>query len=554
MSPNSIMATSAVAALSPAGPATAASTASSPKTGDAKPSNAQQILVTLAVNALELGIVIVGSYYLSGWLSKKIQSQQLSRPSNEEARKRLERMLMERAEGEAMEGENDDEHDDVESRHLAVQRQLARALDLNEYETAIAEDVIDPKDIAVTFRDVGGIDPIKTELWDLVVLPLLRPDLFRSVSGLVTPPRGILLYGAPGTGKTMLAKAIARESRATFVNVRLSSIMDKWFGESNKLVSATFSLARKLAPSVIFIDEIDTFLSQRDSSEGSATSTMKSEFLTLWDGMTTDSRKEESRPVIVLGATNRPYDVDSAILRRLPRTFEIGLPDMKSRMQILNLFLEKQPMTDKARRSIPALANVSEGYSGSDLKELCRAAAMEPIRELTRAASQMAVMGLNTVEGSDNDNDDSESTDQLDDPYYHTPQEASKGLSVEQRNKKTKIRALGSGSGKARKVYGPPRGTKVRPIDEKDLAAALKKVKRTGESARNFLRRESSLGIPASSSGGNGGGNTGIDMDELARGVQMLQTLMGAQRNSGSEEGSPFGEDQQETGDVPNIN
>ena len=547
MSPNSIMATSAAAAaLSPAstGPAANAA-ASSPKTGDAKPSNAQQILVTLAVNALELGIVIVGSYYLSGWLSKKIQSQQLSRPSNEEARKRLERMLMERAEGEAM-GENDDEHDDVESRHLAVQRQLARALDLNEYETAIAEDVIDPRDIAVTFRDVGGIDPIKTELWDLVVLPLLRPDLFRSVSGLVTPPRGILLYGAPGTGKTMLAKAIAKESRATFVNVRLSSIMDKWFGESNKLVSATFSLARKLAPSVIFIDEIDTFLSQRDSSEGSATSTMKSEFLTLWDGMTTDSRKEESRPVIVLGATNRPYDVDSAILRRLPRTFEIGLPDMKSRMQILNLFLEKQPMTEKARRSIPALANVTEGYSGSDLKELCRAAAMEPIRELTRAASQMAVMGLNAVEEGDIEND------QMDDPYYHTPQEASKGLSVEQRNKKTKIRALGSG--KARKVYGPPRGTKVRPIDEKDLAAALKKVKRTGESARNFLRRESSLGIPASSTGGNGGGITGIDMDELARGVQMLQTLMGAQRKSGSEEGSPFGEDQQETGDVPNIN
>ncbi len=193
MSPNSIMATSAAAAVSPG--------ASSPKTGDAKqqPSNAQQILVTLAVNALELGIVIVGSYYLSGWLSKKIQAQQLTRPSNEEARKRLERMLMERAEGEAMGEGDDDEYDDAESRHLAVQRQLARALDLNEYETAIAEDVIDPKDIAVTFRDVGGIDPIKTELWDLVVLPLLRPDLFRSVSGLVTPPRGILLYGAPGT-------------------------------------------------------------------------------------------------------------------------------------------------------------------------------------------------------------------------------------------------------------------------------------------------------------------------------------------------------------------
>lgn len=186
-------------ATSAAATAGGSSTNATQTGGDAgkQQSNAQQILVTLAVNALELGIVIAGSYYLSGWLSKKIQSQQLSRPSNEEARKRLERMLTERAEKEASDGGVYDE-DDEEARQIAVQRQLAMALDLNEYETAIAEDVIDPTDIDVTFRDVGGIDPIKTELFDLVVLPLLRPDLFRSDSGLVTPPRGILLYGAPG--------------------------------------------------------------------------------------------------------------------------------------------------------------------------------------------------------------------------------------------------------------------------------------------------------------------------------------------------------------------
>ena len=188
------MATSAAAATA----GSSNSTGKAQSGGDAgKQSNAQQILVTLAVNALELGIVIAGSYYLSGWLSKKIQSQQLSRPSNEEARKRLERMLTERAEKEALDSGVCDEEDD-EARQIAVQRQLAMALDLTEYETAIAEDVIDPTDIDVTFRDVGGIDPIKTELFDLVVLPLLRPDLFRSDSGLVTPPRGILLYGAPG--------------------------------------------------------------------------------------------------------------------------------------------------------------------------------------------------------------------------------------------------------------------------------------------------------------------------------------------------------------------
>lgn len=249
-----------------------------------KKAQAKEVILGIVVDIISLGAVCFLSYGLSRYLSSKIQQPNLSRHSNQEAKDRLMNMLMEREVAEAEE-EEEDGYVDVEAIREKVRRKITTTLELNEYETAIAEDVIDPNDITISFKDVGGIDDIKAELWDLVCLPILRPDLFQSESGLVSPPRGILLYGAPGTGKTMLAKAIAKESGATFVNVRLSNIMDKWFGESNKLVSATFSLARKLAPSVIFIDEIDTFLNQRDSSEGSATTSMKSEFLTLWDGM-----------------------------------------------------------------------------------------------------------------------------------------------------------------------------------------------------------------------------------------------------------------------------
>ena len=174
-------------------------------------------------------------------------------------------------------------------------------------------------------------------------------------------------------------------------------------------------------------------------------------------------------------------------------------------------------------------------------------------------------MGLNSV--AEEEEDKESANNNHDDPYYHTPQEASKGLSVEQRNKKNKIEARKGGmSGRRRKSYGPPRGTKVRPVDEKDLAVALKKVKRTGESARSFLRRESSLGIGAQNGGKGSGVNTppGIDMEELARGVQMLHSLMGQQAGTTGSDGSSFldgnnfdfgfGADQQETGDIPNIN
>ncbi|KAA1472204.1 ATPase [Dentipellis sp. KUC8613] len=269
---------------------------------------------------------------------------------------------------------------DVKAKPLDALKKMGHTqLKLDEYEKTIASEIIHPDDIDVSFNDIGGLEHIISSLQESVIYPLVYPNLFTTSSKLLTAPKGVLLYGPPGCGKTMLAKALAKESGATFINIAASVLTNKWFGESNKLVAGLFSLARKTQPSIIFIDEIDSFLRERSKGDHEVTAMMKAEFMTLWDGLLSASDR-----ILVLGATNRIHDIDSAILRRMPKRFPVHLPDMDQREKILSLMLKD--MTLAPDFSIRQLAHLAEGLSGSDLKELCRSAAMKPVSEYVRQA------------------------------------------------------------------------------------------------------------------------------------------------------------------------
>ncbi|KAF8550550.1 AAA-domain-containing protein [Imleria badia] len=252
-----------------------------------------------------------------------------------------------------------------------------KGLKLDEYELSITKEVVCPDDIQVRFEDIGGLDPIIASLRESVIYPLMYPHLFTASSSLLSAPKGVLLYGPPGCGKTMLARALAKESGATFINIPASVLTNKWFGESNKLVAGLFSLARKMQPTIIFVDEIDTFLRERRTDDHEVMSMIKAEFMTSWDGLTSGEER-----IMVLGATNRPMDIDPAILRRMPKRFAVALPNAEQRLKILSLMLNDTKLDPSL--TLDMLAAKTTGFSGSDLRELCRNAAMVPVRECMR--------------------------------------------------------------------------------------------------------------------------------------------------------------------------
>ncbi|KAG5188558.1 P-loop containing nucleoside triphosphate hydrolase protein [Tribonema minus] len=280
-------------------------------------------------------------------------------------------------------------------------------VEFSDYEMLIAQDVVDRSSLDATFSMIGGMGALLDEIRDTVVLPLVKPELFRSngrSSRLVSAPKGVLFYGSPGTGKTMLAKAIAKESGAAFINLRQSTLQSKWFGESTRMVAAVFSLALKLAPCIIFIDEVDCFLGERGDGEINATLSMKrvggeinatlsmkTEFMTLWDGMLASP---VAQGVMVLAATNRPDALDRAIQRRMSRSFEIGLPDRAARLEILRLLLLGEEVLDATvdLRLLDATVDLrlvaghrTDGYSGSDLHGVCCTAVMHAVQEAIAA-------------------------------------------------------------------------------------------------------------------------------------------------------------------------
>ncbi|CAG5011553.1 unnamed protein product [Parnassius apollo] len=237
----------------------------------------------------------------------------------------------------------------------------------------IESEIID-KGTPVGWDDIAGLQMAKSVIQEAVVWPLLRPDIF---TGLRRPPKGILLFGPPGTGKTLIGKCVAAQCRATFFSISASSLTSKWLGDGEKMVRALFAVARCHQPAVIFIDEIDSLLTQRSDSEHEATRRIKTEFLVQFDGAATG---EEDR-LLIVGATNRPQELDEAARRRLVKRLYIPLPDLHARQQIISNLL-KDENNDLTCEQVVEIAALTEGYSGADMKSLCSEAAMGPIRSV----------------------------------------------------------------------------------------------------------------------------------------------------------------------------
>lgn len=228
----------------------------------------------------------------------------------------------------------------------------------------------------ISWADIGGLEDVKRELRELVQYPVEHPELYEKFG--MSAPKGVLFYGPPGCGKTLLAKAVANECQANFISVKGPELLTMWFGESEANVREIFDKARGSAPCVLFFDELDSIANQRGSSSGDAggaADRVLNQLLTEMDGM------NAKKTVFIIGATNRPDIIDSALLRpgRLDQLIYIPLPDEPSRLSIFKANLRKSPIASDV--DMDTLARFTQGFSGADITEICQRACKYAIRE-----------------------------------------------------------------------------------------------------------------------------------------------------------------------------
>ncbi|RLF28127.1 MAG: AAA family ATPase [Thermoplasmata archaeon] len=226
----------------------------------------------------------------------------------------------------------------------------------------------------VTYEDIGGLGDEIKQVREMIELPLKHPELFEKVG--IEPPKGVLLYGPPGTGKTLIAKAVANEANANFFTLSGPEIMSKFYGQSEENLRQIFNEATENAPSIIFIDEIDSIAPKREEVHGDVERRVVAQLLALMDGL------KERGKVIVIAATNRANAIDPALRRpgRFDREIEIGIPDKKGRKEILEIHTRGMPLAEDV--NLDKLADMTHGYSGADLQALCKEAAMRALREI----------------------------------------------------------------------------------------------------------------------------------------------------------------------------
>nr|XP_012296316.1 katanin p60 ATPase-containing subunit A-like 2 isoform X4 [Aotus nancymaae] len=259
----------------------------------------------------------------------------------------------------------------------------------------------------IKWNDIIGLDAAKQLVKEAVVYPIRYPQLF---TGILSPWKGLLLYGPPGTGKTLLAKAVATECKTTFFNISASTIVSKWRGDSEKLVRVLFELARYHAPSTIFLDELESVMSQRGTAPGGeheGSLRMKTELLVQMDGL---ARSEDL--VFVLAASNLPWELDCAMLRRLEKRILVDLPSQEARQAMIHHWLppvsKSTALELRTELEYSLLSQETKGYSGSDIKLVCREAAMRPVRKIFDAlenhqseSSNLPGIQLDTVTTAD---------------------------------------------------------------------------------------------------------------------------------------------------------